>query len=245
MSKKYLSILFPILSISAFLLSACGASISNAATQTQAVAGIFTAAAQTIEANSASFSATPQPSETPSPTFTTSPTVTETVPPTPIPPTSPVQNYCDNSLFISDVTIPDNTVLAPGQAFEKTWAIQNTGTCTWSESYSISFVNGDLMNGTTRTINQSVPAQHQANITIKLNAPNTPGAYTGFWRMTNSKGATFGKIVSVVIKVALGGTNTVTPTPGSAASTSAPTVTQTPAPTDQPTLTVTPTPTVP
>ena len=111
MSKKYRTILLPVITIASLLISACGASVSNSATQTQAVVAIFTAAAQTIEAKAASFTATPKPTETPLPSQTPSPTITQTPTVTSIPPTSPMQNYCDNSLWIADVTIPDNTLL--------------------------------------------------------------------------------------------------------------------------------------
>ena len=241
MLKKYRNILLPILASTALLLSACGASISNAATQTQAVVAIYTAAAQTIEAHMAQFTATPQPSATPEPSSTPTATITQTAAPTSVPPTSPMQNYCDNSLFVSDVSIPDNTVMAPGQSFEKTWAIQNTGTCTWTESYTITFVSGDLMNGTAKTINQSVPAQQQANLSIKLTAPSKSGTYTGFWRLANSKGALFGQIVSVVIKVGVTGTTTATATAGSATATNTPGVTSIPTATQTPEASLTPT----
>lgn len=245
MSKTVSRTLYLVISLAALTLSACGASISNAATQTQAVVAIYTAAAQTIEANAANFTATTKPSETITTTPTVTPTITPTSPETLTPTKSAVQNYCDNALFVSDVSIPDNTVMNPGQAFDKTWAFQNTGTCAWSESYSIVYVSGDMMNGAARTINQVVVAQQQANITVKLTAPVTPGTYTGYWRLANSKGELFGNIVSVVIKVGAAGTATITLTPGAATATStAPaaataTASETPAPSVTPTVTAT------
>lgn len=227
MSKKYRTILLPIITIASLLISACGASVSNSATQTQAVVAIFTAAAQTIEAKAASFTATPKPTETPLPSQTPSPTITQTPTVTSIPPTSPMQNYCDNSLWIADVTIPDNTLLAPGEAFEKTWTIQNTGTCPWTESYTINFMSGDIMNGANRPINQRVAAQQQANLSIKLTAPTKPGTYTGVWRLTNSKGLPFGQVMTVVIKIGAAGTTTVTATSNPSA-TVTPTIPPTP-----------------
>jgi len=52
-------------------------------------------------------------------------------------------NCGNNALFVSDVTITDGTVLAPGEAFTKTWRFQNTGTCDWDEKYTIVAVNTD------------------------------------------------------------------------------------------------------
>jgi len=214
MSKRYSKTLYLAVSITALMLSACGANLTNAATQTQAVNAIFTAAAQTIEAKTPVVTATPIPSQTPLPSQT--PTITPTITATTIPPTSPIQNYCDNSLFVADANYPDNTVLNPGQAFEKTWTLQNIGTCTWKESYSITFAGGDMMNGATTSINQSVAAQLEANVSVKLVAPIKPGTYSGAWRMANSKGAPFGQVIYVVIQVGTPGTSTVTATAASA-----------------------------
>lgn len=242
MMKQTLRILFPVISLAALLLSACN--MPATATPTQAVSAIYTAAAQTIAAEAAQATSTPQPTETAKPTNT--PTVTVTIPATPVPPTSPAQNFCDNSIFIADVTIPDNTVLAPGQTFDKTWSFQNTGTCTWTEGYTIIFSNGDLMSGTTRSINQTVVPQQKVNVTVKLTAPTAPGTYDGRWRLTNGKGAPFGQFVSVVIVVSPGGgATTVTPTVATAPVITL-TLTQTSAPVESatpiPTITVTPAP---
>jgi hypothetical protein len=54
-----------------------------------------------------------------------------------------VQKACDRMRFIADVTIEDNTVLSPNQAFRKTWRIQNSGSCTWSPGYRLIFDSGD------------------------------------------------------------------------------------------------------
>jgi hypothetical protein len=130
-------------------------------------------------------------------------------------------DYCDNSAFVADVTIPDHTILAPGQTFDKTWTFQNTGTCTWKPGYTIIFTSGSAMKGNTRALNQSVAPQEQVNVTVRLTAPGTPGDYSGSWRLANGKGEPFGAFVSVVINVAGAGTTVPTPEP---------TVTPTPTP---------------
>jgi hypothetical protein len=238
MMKQTLKIFLPLISLAAVLLSACNAPAT--VTPTEGVSAIYTAAAQTIEAKAALATATSKPTDTAVPTKTA--TITATVEATKVPPTSPAANFCDNSVFIADVTIPDNTVMAPGQVFEKTWTFQNTGTCTWTEGYTIIFSNGDLMNGNTRSVGQTVAPQAQVNVTVKLTAPSAPGTYSGYWRLVNGKGAPFGQTVSVVIKVSPDATP-ATPTSGPTAtgtSTSAPAATGTP--TTEPTVTVTPTP---
>src|SRR5512147_319374 len=43
---------------------------------------------------------------------------------------------CTNSAaFVTDVTIPDNTNVAGGTTFTKTWRVSNTGTCVWGADY--------------------------------------------------------------------------------------------------------------
>ena len=51
-------------------------------------------------------------------------------------PTASLGDACNNSSFVSDVTIPDGTVLPAGQNFDKVWAVKNTGTCTWDDGYA-------------------------------------------------------------------------------------------------------------
>ena len=185
---------------------------SQTATPTPAVAAIYTAAAQTVIAQASQVTATSQFTATA--VFTKTPLVTATQTATPaklISPTSLLQNYCDNSVFVADVTIPDNTVIAPGVTFDKTWSFQNTGTCAWTTGYTIVFSNGDLMGGNTRALTLAVDPQAQVDVTVKLTAPTLPGTYKGYWRLSNGKGTPFGGYVSVVIVVG-GGTATVTPT---------------------------------
>jgi hypothetical protein len=237
MFKLPIKLILPLITLSVLALNAC--SPAQTATPTTAVNAVYTAAAQTIEAQASLATATPQPTVTPQPSATAAASQTASAIPLPSA-TSLLQNYCDNAVFISDVTIPDHTQIAGGEAFDKTWAFQNTGTCTWTTGYTIEFISGEQMNGNTRALTQSVAPQQQINVTVKLNAPYAPGTHTGYWRLVNGKGAKFGQLVSVVIDVAGGATTTATVTPTTPAGT--PTVTKTSAPTDTPTVTPTSTP---
>ena len=44
---------------------------------------------------------------------------------------------CDSAQFVSDLSIPDGSSVAPGAAFTKTWRLLNNGTCTWGPSYNL------------------------------------------------------------------------------------------------------------
>lgn len=121
-------------------------------------------------------------------------------------------NACDNSAFIGDVTIPDGTIVTPGQNFAKTWKLQNTGSCTWSASYRLVFVSGDAMGGrSTRVVTPVFPG-NRADISVDLTAPDSAGTYSGTWRMQNPDGQLFGTFITVVIRVR-GGPTTVPPGP--------------------------------
>lgn len=125
---------------------------------------------------------------------TATPTVTGT-PPTPTPTkTGTVQpSSCDRAQFISDVTVPDGTVFAPGVAFSKTWRLKNVGTCTWTTGYSLMFDSGEKMGGPdTAAMPTNVAPGQTVDITINLTSPTTAGTYRGYWKFKNASGVPFG-----------------------------------------------------
>ena len=133
----------------------------------------------------------------------TPPTVTPTVtgtPPTATPtsntptPTSTIPpSSCDKVQFISDVTVPDGTVFAPGAAFTKTWRLKNIGSCTWTTSYQLVFYSGEKMGGPdSLAFPKSVAPGQTVDITVSLTAPTTAGTYRGYWMFKNASGALFG-----------------------------------------------------
>ncbi|MRR31220.1 hypothetical protein EG834_13060, partial [bacterium] len=150
---------------------------------------------------------------TPSPTATITPMVTNTMAASPT--LKITQAVCDNSFYLADVTIPDNTVMTPGQAFTKTWSIKNVGTCNWTTSYKVVFVSGTAMGGVSTAI-PAITSTHADNISVAMVAPLTKGTYTGTWILQNASGKTFGTSFTVVINVSTSltatTTGTITPT---------------------------------
>ncbi len=235
--KRILSLAVSIL-IPALVLSACG---SGAAAPSGGAAASNTAAAQTVfAAQTAAIlpASSPLPSFTPVPMI--SPTFTVTVTPTAraTVPVVPVTALCDDLAYVSDVTIPDGTVIAPGGGFTKTWSIRNTGTCDWSTAYALAFLSGSAMDGSTTKVSAAVAAGGTVNISVGMYAPLTAGTYTGYWRMQNAVGTFFGESVFVKIVVSSG---TVTITPTNTATGTGSTLTATPTPLSTYTPTVTPT----
>jgi hypothetical protein len=147
------------------------------------------------------------------------------------PVTNPVSS-CNNSAYVSDVTIPDNTVMAPGASFVKTWALENTGTCTWDTSFQLIFVSGSQMGGASSKLTSSVAPSQQVQVSVSLTAPTTAGSYTGYWRLADDQGNAFGESVTVVINVSSSLTSTPTGTLATNTSTPTPVRSNTPTPTN-------------
>jgi hypothetical protein len=144
---------------------------------------------------------TPTPTATATPTLTPTATATATATPTLAPTATPPPGCTNSAVFVTDVTVPDGTALAPGQAFDKIWRVFNTGTCTWNSGYTFTFVGGTLM-GTVSAI--SVPgtgSRQTADLSVPMIAPTTPGTFTGYWRMRTPTGVYFGPGLNVTISI--------------------------------------------
>jgi len=121
-------------------------------------------------------------------------------------PTASLGDACNNSEFVSDITVPDNTTLAPGTNFQKVWQVKNTGSCTWDEGYALVYIGGSNPNldPYTYEIKKSsdfVAGGSTVNLALNLTTPCTPGDYQGTWRMRNDQGAYFGTYLTVIVKV--------------------------------------------
>ena len=122
--------------------------------------------------------------------------VTPTIPiglsPSPSPTPTSVPGCTNKAKYVTE-TIPDGTPFSPGEKFIKSWTLQNSGTCTWTSGYSLVFFNGEQMSGVSPiNLGSSVPPGETAVVTINLTAPNSPGEYQGFWKLTTPQNASFG-----------------------------------------------------
>lgn len=109
---------------------------------------------------------------------------------------------CNDSLFVEDVSIPDGTVLKPGESFKKTWRLKNSGICAWTADYALGFAYGDQMKGSTTKIAKIVSPGGTVDITLNLRAPMNRCWYGSWWRMKTDRGDYFGDFVFVSIQVA-------------------------------------------
>lgn len=166
----------------------------------------YTAAAQTVAAQLTQ-SAPPLASPTPIPAIPTNTPVAgaPTLPPLPttVPPTA--TQDCDKAAFVTDVNIPDGTILSQGQLFTKTWRLKNIGTCSWTPAYAVVFFSGESMSGpAVQALTANVNPGQTLDISVNLKSPGSNGNYTGYWKLRNASGVTFSQFY-VQIKVQGGG----------------------------------------
>lgn len=137
----------------------------------------------------ASPSATPQtaPQTTPESTSETAPPAS----PTPAAPAGPKECQ-DVAAFYADLTIPDGTLMRPGETFTKTWRVRNNGTCAWENGYVLVFAGGEIMGGPFRQdLERTAPGEIR-DISIDLTAPAYGGQYLGNWWFEDGQGRVFG-----------------------------------------------------
>lgn len=137
-------------------------------------------------------SGTGQPPVPPA-TLTPLPLLTPTQTPLVPPPPTVAPAGCDRATFVTDVNVPDGTIFAPGAVFSKTWRLKNSGYCTWTKDYKITYYSGEVMNAQT-AVNMPfyVYPGETVDVTVNMIAPNNPGSYRGFWILSNASGALFG-----------------------------------------------------
>lgn len=172
--KKPLAVIIITISI---LTAACNIRITS--TDEDAVK---TAVAQTLMAQQSQATATQQML----PTITTLPTIT----PKPDQPTNTPQP-CNKAAAVSE-TYPDDTEVTTGSDFDKSWRLQNIGTCTWNANYRVVFFSGDQMGGpNAQLLNTSVAPGEIIDIIIDQTAPASAGTYKGVWKLQDDSGSNF------------------------------------------------------
>jgi len=107
----------------------------------------------------------------------------------------------DSATFLSDVTLPDGSVVSPGQALVKTWRVKNTGSSTWGSGYQLVFYDSEQMGGPNAVDIPAAAPGDEVDISVNLITPSSANEYTGRWRLRNPQGTYFGDILWVKINV--------------------------------------------
>jgi hypothetical protein len=120
-------------------------------------------------------------------------------------PTASLGDECNNLAFEGDASIPDGSILKPGEDFIKQWSVRNTGKCLWDDGYKLVFIAGDRtidpVNFEFKKSSDFVSPGEGINIGVPLTAPLAEGKYQGHWRMQSDSGYYFGTILSVYFEV--------------------------------------------
>jgi hypothetical protein len=202
----------------AVLITACGgANPPQEQEPTPDVAVIRTSAAGTVISQftltAAAFTPTPaRPTETTAATTPSTPSTPATAGATNAATTQPIAQVtnalgtvvalCDSLEFVADVTIPDDTNMAPGQDFLKTWRVKNTGSCPWGEGYELVYADyANDMDGQPQPLTEVVQPGQEVEISVQFTAPSEIGNYLSAWQMENPAGVTFEEIIFVRIIV--------------------------------------------
>jgi hypothetical protein len=190
--RKYRTFVILLIGLLLIILPACQRSASEddaAAT----LDPLYTQQALTVMAVSTAVAKTPQ---TPTPISFATPLSTSQVQPTqPLPTPVPggQTGFCDAAQYVADVTVPDDTVMAPNFAFTKTWRLKNVGTCTWNTSYTVVFDSGNPMSAVFPVnLTNTVSPSQTVDISVNMVAPATAGNYQGNWKLKNASGVAFG-----------------------------------------------------
>lgn len=100
---------------------------------------------------------------------------------------------CNAAQFIQDVSIPDGTLIRPGQKFTKVWEFKNVGNCTWTESYAVVHVYGQLMGVASPVpLRKVVHPGENVEISLNMQAPYIPACWVGWWKFQDEEGNRFG-----------------------------------------------------
>jgi uncharacterized protein YkwD len=198
--------------LTAMATSAGGPSGMVSATPT--IAAVFPTLTPVIPptaTSKANATATPTPVVLPvEPSATPTAQPSKTIAPTPTPTSvvaSPVPDCIDKAAFVSDATIPDNTLLPIKSPFTKAWRIKNVGTCSWGTGYQLVFARGNILGGPPSAPLPAAAPGETIDVSVNLMTPPQGGTYAGDWQFQNPGGRRFGvnshgeDFIFVVIKV--------------------------------------------
>jgi next-to-BRCA1 protein 1 len=117
-------------------------------------------------------------------------------------PTASPTPECTNHLtFLEDVTIPDGERVRPGQALDKGWLMQNSGSCSWDGRYRIRLIAGDPLGAPEEQALYPALSGTTFEIHIPFTAPEQPGEYHSAWQAFAPDGQPFGDPFYVQIVV--------------------------------------------
>jgi hypothetical protein len=107
----------------------------------------------------------------------------------------------NGAVYVDDVTIPDGSVIAPGQVFHKTWRVRNTGDAPWDAGYGLGFTGDHPLDAPGFVPVTTARPGATADVSVTLRAPDEPSTYRSTWRLRDAAGHSFGDFLFAEIVV--------------------------------------------
>lgn len=132
--------------------------------------------------------------------FMPSPPVSEVqLSPTPQP--TPTPDCSNNLTFVEDQTIPDGTLVQPGDILDKRWLVENSGTCNWDGHYRLRLIAGADMGLSPEQALYPARGGTQVSIRLIFTAPEQPDVYRSAWQAFSPAGEPFGDPIFIEVQV--------------------------------------------
>jgi len=113
---------------------------------------------------------------------------------------SPARNVQLRAVFISDNNVDDGQVFPAGAEFVKSWRMQNDGEVAWPETTYVVFVAGDRLPAFEGAPNHYLVGKVEPGAFVDIyagdmKAPETPGMYVSYWRLSDGSNKPFGQSI--------------------------------------------------
>lgn len=125
--------------------------------------------------------------------------------------TAPATPACIYGMaYVADLNLDDNNmttppIMAPNQAFVKSWRVRNSGTCEWEPDFALVYINGNrpeaIMGAQPVAVGRTVQPGATIDLAVSLVAPNTYGVFQAFFQMRDNTGKLFGEVIWAGIQV--------------------------------------------
>ncbi|KAJ2612141.1 hypothetical protein H4S08_002836 [Coemansia sp. RSA 1365] len=126
-----------------------------------------------------------------------------------------------DAVFIEDVTMPDDTVVAPNENLVKIWSVANMGNNEWPKGSMLVHISGEpAAAGKRKAVPIVVGKRYeQVGIAVDLVTPSSPGRHVSQWRLMTPDGHYFGAGLWCTVVVSRATVSSPTEATGSGAST--------------------------
>lgn len=117
----------------------------------------------------------------------------------------------DESTFVADITVPDGSLMAPYQCFEKVWRIRNSGTVPWKSRWLArrgAPTGHGIPSSPPRVPIADTPPGQEVDIAVPMRAQPLEGSSQTHWKMVDNQGWEYfpdryslGLVVGIVVDV--------------------------------------------